>query len=204
MGEINIRRAAGSDIPYLYKICLETGASGKDATADFSDPWLIGQYYAAPYLFYPDALAFAAEEAALPQGYILSAPDSAAFYHWMETVWLHPLRVRYGKAFAEKSSTTSREKEIAWLINTDQHSMISPYETEYPAHLHIDLLPGLQGKGAGRRLINTLFDELRRRKVPGLHLGVAKDNEGAIAFYKKMNFSVLEEHQWGRTLGIKL
>ena len=26
---------------------------------------------------------------------------------------------------------------------------------EYPAHLHIDLLPGVQGSGYGRRLIDT-------------------------------------------------
>ena len=31
-----------------------------------------------------------------------------------------------------------------------------PYSQGYPAHLHIDLLPELQGQGWGRRLIDTL------------------------------------------------
>ena len=40
----------------------------------------------------------------------------------------------------------------------------------YPAHLHIDLLPELQGQGMGRRLIDTLraalADARRGRRAP--------------------------------------
>jgi len=76
-----------------------------------------------------------------------------------------------------------------------------PWLTDYPAHLHIDLLPGIQGKGQGRILINTLFNELVQKGVSGLCLGVGSSNLGAIAFYRKMGFSVLEEHEWGFTMG---
>ena len=64
---------------------------------------------------------------------------------------------------------------------------------EYPAHMHIDLLPRLQGQGLGRALIETLADALRERGVPGLHLGVSTENPGAIAFYHRVGFVTLEE-----------
>ena len=60
---------------------------------------------------------------------------------------------------------------------------------EYPAHLHIDLLPRLQGRGVGRRLVDTLLDALRRRGVPGVHLGVDAANTRAIGFYEHVGFA---------------
>ena len=57
---------------------------------------------------------------------------------------------------------------------------------EYPAHLHVNLLPPLQGRGVGRRLLETLFDALV--DVPGVHLGVAPRNARAAAFYLHNGF----------------
>ncbi len=64
-----------------------------------------------------------------------------------------------------------------------------PYGDAYPAHLHIDLLPELQGQGWGRRLIEILIERLRERGVPGLHLAASTDNAGALAFYPRVGFT---------------
>src|SRR5690606_2707699 len=45
--------------------------------------------------------------------------------------------------------------------------------TTHPAHLHIDLLPQLQRRGLGSRLLDTLRAALADRGVPGVHLGYA-------------------------------
>jgi hypothetical protein len=37
------------DQGHLYRICLQTGDHGTDATAQFRDPDLLGHVYAAPY-----------------------------------------------------------------------------------------------------------------------------------------------------------
>ena len=57
---------------------------------------------------------------------------------------------------------------------------------EFPAHLHIDILANLQGKGAGKALMKRLFEHLKKNSVPGVHLGVDGANENAIGFYKKI------------------
>lgn len=60
-----------------------------------------------------------------------------------------------------------------------------PYAEDYPAHLHIDLLPECQHQGIGSRLIKTLADHLRRQRIKGLMLNVANDNKNALRFYEK-------------------
>jgi len=119
----------------------------------------------------------------------------------MEEQWLPPLRKQYPKPFPPARS--KKEEEIIGLIHERKFPVDineQPWLADYPAHLHIDLLPVIQGKGQGRVLLDALFDELVRKGVPGLHLGVGSGNQGAIAFYKKMGFSVLEEQDWGFTL----
>jgi ribosomal protein S18 acetylase RimI-like enzyme len=200
--EINIRRAVLSDLPYFYEICLKTGDEGKDASALFFDQYLLGHYYAAPYLVCQSGICFAAEYEYRPQGYIVAVPDTASFKQWMEEQWLPPLRKRYPRPFPPARS--KKEKEIIGFIHKRQFPIDiaeQSWLTDYPAHLHIDLLPGLQGKGQGRLLMDNLFNELARKGVSGLHLGVGSSNSGAVAFYKKMGFSVLEEHEWGFTMG---
>ena len=63
MNEITptIRNVNLSDIPYIYDICLKTGLSGKDATKEYSDPYILGQCYAAPYVHFEPNLCFVVE-----------------------------------------------------------------------------------------------------------------------------------------------
>jgi len=216
-----IRPATQSDIPYLYKICIETGDSGKDASALFHDPWLLGQYYAAPYLFHDISLCFIAEENLVPKGYILGTADTAAFNRWFETEWLPPLRRRYpAPASAPEPAVTAvpasapaplfRSETERALIATIHNPVTAPdpafkpWIAEHPAHLHIDLLPDLQGKGCGRTLLETLLAALAARACPGIHLGVSGTNTGAIGFYKKTGFTVLEEEEWGLIMGKRI
>lgn len=200
---ILIRQAIESDVPYLYKICLETGDSGNDATELFSDPWLIGHYYAAPYLFHDKTLCFVAQEDRIPKGYIIATADTNSFNAWFESSWLPELRLRYPKTDPERHITLQEEKLIIRL-----HETVLPFDetehpwiAEYPAHLHIDLLPEIQGKGCGRALMDTLFSALASRGCPGLHLGVSAANKRAISFYKHLGFVVLEEDTWGLMMG---
>jgi GNAT superfamily N-acetyltransferase len=203
MSDTIIRRAALSDLPYLYEICLKTGDAGKDASAIFNDPYLMGQYYAAPYLIFPAGICFVVEYEYRPQGYIIAAPNTDNFNRWLEETWLPLLRTRYPRPFPPHIIRSEQEGRILASIH-DCHfpdTDDKPYLKEYPTHLHIDLLPSLQGKGCGRTLINTLCAELARLNIPGVHLGVGTKNQGAISFYQKMNFSVLREEDWGLIMG---
>ena len=67
-----IRKSCLQDLPYIYEICLKTGASGKDATELFNDKNMLGSYYAAPYIVNSPKDCFVVVENGLVCGYILS------------------------------------------------------------------------------------------------------------------------------------
>jgi ribosomal protein S18 acetylase RimI-like enzyme len=201
---IRIRPAVYSDIPYLYEICLKTGDSGKDASTLFNDPHLLGQYYAAPYLFYDISLCFIAENDLTPEGYIIATADTRAFNTWLEKEWLPPLRTRYPQPYPQERLLSPMEGSVRSRLHGSHSPVADPWQDTYPAHLHIDLLPSLQGKGSGRALMETLFEKLTSIGCPGIQLGVSGTNIGAIGFYKKLGFAVLEEKDWGLQMGKKV
>jgi ribosomal protein S18 acetylase RimI-like enzyme len=186
MDEIAIRPAVAEDRPSLYEICRLTGDAGTDASGLYDDPDLLGTVWVGPYLVLEPDLAFVAVDAAGVAGYVLGAADTAAFEAACEERWWPDLRRRYPEPPASGDLTPDEELH-KWI----HHPPPTPDSVlaEYPAHLHIDLLPRLQGRGVGRRLVNTLLDVLRRSGVPGVHLGVDAANTRAIGFYEHLGFA---------------
>jgi len=194
-----IRQAELCDLPYLYEICLKTGADGKDGTPFFTDPYMVGQYFAAPYVHYDRESCFVASLAGVPKGYIIGALDTEDYYRWLEETWLPPLR----KVFPPQDPQgTPQEAFLSRMIH--EPPQFPQSLKDYPSHLHIDLLPDLQGMGMGRKLMETFIESLKVRKSPGLHLGVSRKNSGAVAFYEKMGFKVLQSDADSLVLGRKL
>lgn len=106
---------------------------------------------------------------------------------------------------------TFREQYVDRLDNEDlkafcRGTMNSPlqYASEYPAHLHIDILPEYQRIGIGSKLMDTLVQHLRGKRIPGLMLCVAPDNMKGRQFYNKYGFHVLTETQHEVVMGIRL
>jgi ribosomal protein S18 acetylase RimI-like enzyme len=185
-----IRTYEPADERTLFEICLLTGDSGADATASYRDPRLLGEVYVGPYLRHPAAVALVGVDDAGVAGYVLGVPDTVAFEQWCERSWWPPLRARYPLGTFPAESADDR---IVRLIHTPPTA--SPDVVErYPAHLHIDLLPRLQGRGDGRRLLTTLLDALAAAGAPGIHLGVSRANPRAIGFYQHMGFAEVQAY----------
>ena len=58
----------------------------------------------------------------------------------------------------------------------------------FPSHLHINLLPRIQGQDVGRRLIDRWLATVRKMGSTGAHLGVNTANARAIGFYRRFGF----------------
>lgn len=66
---------------------------------------------------------------------------------------------------------------------------IGPYDT-HSFKLHkLYVLPGVQGKGAGRQLLHFAMDKAKDQKASRLILNVNRQN-AALHFYKKMGFEI--------------
>ncbi len=195
----HIRPYMPADLPHLYRVCLLTGDSGADASQLYRDPELLGHFYAAPYAVCEPDLTFVLTDEQGVCGYVLGCRDSFMFAAWMEAHWLPPLRQKYP---LPPENDTSRDAAMIRLIHKGY--VPSSLSNEYPAHLHIDLLPRAQGQGLGRKLMEVFLNRLRELGIPGVHLGVGRRNVGAVAFYERMGFVRLLEFPWGYEYGLRL
>ena len=78
-----------------------------------SSSQLLGHLWAGPYLAFPDAVTRVIHDDHGVAGYCLAVPDTAAFEHWLDTVWLPPLRERLPLG----SGTTGADRALVERIH---------------------------------------------------------------------------------------
>ncbi|WP_336755956.1 GNAT family N-acetyltransferase [Pantoea sp. USHLN298] len=179
-----IRPATPADYPALYRICLETADAGGDARALYSDPDYPGQRFAVPYARFAPDFAFVLESAGEVVGYVVAAPDTRAFEAQLETQWWPLLQQHYQQ---RRADAPLDDKILDAIRHPDRAA--DALVTQWPAHLHINLLPAAQKGGWGRKMIEHELAALRAAGVSGVHLGVSLQNEQVCAFYQRMGFT---------------
>jgi len=177
---MSIRPAVPEDCLAIARICLLTGDNGDDATGLFCDDAALADVFALPYLAGPGGFALVWDEGDGVVGYVLGTSDTVGFQEWFSDVW-----------WPQRATREPRTDGDAWLLPdaADPRRTLGSVVGEYPAHLHIDLLPSAQGRGAGRALIEAACSLLADRGVPGVHLVAAAANAGAVAFYPRVGFA---------------
>ncbi|QYH34932.1 GNAT family N-acetyltransferase [Salinibacterium sp. M195] len=194
----HIRPARLHDLPGTYRACLHTSDAGGDGSALYQNPDLLGHIYVGPYIVGEPHFAFVIADDHGVAGYVLGTPDTRVFEAWQEREWWPALRAAYPMAGGD----TLDDELIAQI-----HTPVTAPDTvvaNYPAHLHIDLLPRVQGRGLGRVMLETLFEALRAGGVSGIHLDVGEDNHNAIAFYRHLGFAELARGTDSIYLGMEL
>ena len=198
---ITIRPYQPADEPVIIDITFKTGFKGEDLTGrDYcEDARLWYLIFIAYYARREPAHFFVAVE---PQedrliGFICGSPDTltqeAQFRRWMVprialhlfgyTIWRHSRSFKTVLGMASQfSSRTEQSKN-------------DPIITQYPAHLHINVLPGYQSMGTGTRLMQHFEKYMRDLGAGGLHLSTTNKNHKAVPFYDKMGFSVVFESE---------
>jgi GNAT superfamily N-acetyltransferase len=156
-----IRPYQACDRAATYGICLKTGDGGQDATHLHGDPQLLGHVYAGPYLAHAPRYCFVVEDGAGVGGYIVGTAGTHAFEETLAREWWPPLRGRYRDP--GKLARTPDER-MQRLIHKPQRTP-SRIAAPYPAHLHIDLLPRLQGRGLGKRLLDCWRAAVGSRRI---------------------------------------
>ena len=200
MTKPQLRPYEPADSDACYEICLRTAYNGADATGRHTDPRIVGDVWVGPYLERWPEYAFVVEDEEGVGGYIVGAPDTDAHDEWIESEWMAPLRKRYPQGAFPVGSA---DADCVDLIHTPPRP---PAEivAAYPAHLHIDLLPRVQGHGLGGALMSALFGQLRDVGVPAIHLGCSPENTNAIAFYRHLGFEdLMGGFLWGRSTDLR-
>ena len=93
---------------------------------------------------------------------------------------------------------------VGRLIAADTVKTPGKFSSDYPAHLHINILPEYQRQGLGMKLLDKLKDELRSSGVKGVMLCAGKGNEKGINFYRKSGFDEIGTDASCIAFGMKL
>lgn len=182
-----IRRYRSDDLVALRKICVRTGAAGGDATGRWSSDELLPDLFLEPYVTASPEWTWVVDEGDGPLGYLVAVPSTRRFVNW----WQHKWTPWFTERYPAPEEPYSAEEQLVQR-GYDPGTLLVPEVDEYPAHLHIDLLPSAQGRGYGRALIeNVLIPSLAKAGVPGVHLGVEARNLAARGFYTAVGFEEL-------------
>lgn len=190
-GRVTVRPYRRSDDDGLAAVCLATADDGSDASSTYRNPGLPGAVYAVPYVRFEPDLCLVVDDGT-PEGrvsgYVLGTSDTVAFEQWCERAWWPGVRQRYPVQDQPEGSADHRLASMA-----DQPSRSPASLTDrYPAHLHVDLLPHVQGQGFGRRLLEGFLASAASAGAGGVHLGVSPSNERATGFYGRLGFHLVE------------
>jgi ribosomal protein S18 acetylase RimI-like enzyme len=144
--------------------------------------------FAAPYAFLEPDLTFVVDNGERAVGYVLGTADTVRFVEEYRSTWLPGLVERYP---APSGPPRTPSEAMIELMHWPER-MIIPALADYPAHLHIDLLPEYQRSGHGRALIHTFLNALRQKGVAAVHLGMVTANTAARAFYDRVGFHEIQ------------
>lgn len=183
----------------MYEICRLTGPVDSDGNLVFGHPKLLGEIYLGPYIALQPDLAFVAVDDDGVAGYVVGALDTAEFEDTCDRAWWPGKQAEYPEyAFRHRT-----EERLVRRIHNPERTPASLIE-RYPSHLHIDLLPRLQGRGCGGILMKRLLVALREAGSAGVHLGVGAGNQSAIGFYEHVGFTIVSRNDLALTMALPL
>jgi GNAT superfamily N-acetyltransferase len=130
------------------------------------------------------------EDEAGVAGYVVGVLDTRAFEAELEKRWWPTLRPLYADPSGTPPAGWTADEVRGWQIH---HPRAAPEHVAgpYPSHMHINLLPRLQGRGLGRALIDTWLSRVKALGSTGAHLGVDPANARAMRFYPAVGWRAL-------------
>ena len=203
---VSIRPATTADSAALSYICLVTADAGNSAADLHTASELPGVMYAEPYVHMPEAFGFVMVDSAKADdgrggvvGYVLSTWDTYAYETSLRELWFPKYQAKYPLSAASNDPVPDdAPPHLRDLTPNDKHYIRTIHNPPSsgavnlafsPAHLHIDILPGYQRQGWGKRMIGQVVKYLREEKgLDGLWLGLDPRNSNARKFYYRIGF----------------
>jgi GNAT superfamily N-acetyltransferase len=188
---LRIRPFCADDLDALYRISLATGHAGGDASHLYADPMLMGHIYSAPYALLEPQLALVVEDGTGVAGFAVGTTDTVAWERRLEQNWWPALRQRHAMPAEADAAAWTPDQRRAVMIHRPP---VTPpiVALSHPAHLHLNLLPCLQGHGIGTRLFDQWRSLARALGATALHVAVNRANIGAASFWRKMGFADMD------------
>lgn len=183
----SVRPYRESDRARVQQICLDNAgcANASDDTKKYTLIMYCNYYIEQE----PQNCFVAVDESDEPVGYILCCEN----YDNYERV--------FSEVYLPQAAAISAKRYVDAKMDMLTHSM---FRESYKCHFHIDVDENYQNAGLGTALIRALKTRLRKRRIESLMLVCDRQNERAVAFYKKNGFKPLIETKFGLAMGLDL
>lgn len=178
-----------TDLDALYAISLATGLAGGDAAHLYEDRTLVGHIYSAPYACLEPDLALVVEDSVGVAGFAVGAADTESWEARLEREWWPHLRTRHPDPEGASNDWTADQKRCSMIHHPERTP--TNIAQEYPAHMHLNLLPRLQHQGCGALLFEAWLEIARGRGAPAVHVGINRANVRALQFWIRRGFQSL-------------
>jgi ribosomal protein S18 acetylase RimI-like enzyme len=130
-------------------------------------------------------------------GYCIGAADTTSFaQRWRDvfTPTIDPKLVPHPNIQTDDLQMEREDtRHFRKAVYEADCSMLQPWPQmleQYPAHLHIDILPEYQRKGWGSVLMQKFLDITKSMGANGVHLDMLLSNTSARVFYERVGFQV--------------
>lgn len=185
---MKVRKMTAVDIPQAEYICIETADEKLISSEEKKQTTLLlyNRYYTRAEI---DNCFVLTDESDKTVGYILCAEN---YRQYKKDFLKNELRQLF------KINLSAVFEGLACVMGN------RIFAKNYPAHMHIDILPKYQGKGYGTMLLNTLIHHLKSKNIIALMLIVDSHNQNAVRFYKKNNFKQVKQLTNAIVMGVKL
>jgi ribosomal protein S18 acetylase RimI-like enzyme len=188
MSTVVVRPYDPVDRPNVRSVCFQTGYMGEPVDWQWRDAESFADVFSGYYTDREPESAQVVELDGEVAGYLLGCLDSRTAWNPASVVLRHVMR----RGIAFRPGTAG----FLWRSGRDTlHDLVRRHpppsavlDSRWPAHLHINLLPGARGKGAGGTMVHRWLDTLRSHNVAGCHLETLAENVAAIAFFDAMGF----------------
>ncbi|OAF18377.1 GNAT family N-acetyltransferase [Bradyrhizobium neotropicale] len=187
---MRIRPVRDADLDALYAISLATGSAGADAGHLYQDDRLLGHIYSAPYARLAPDLALVVEDEAGVAGFAVGAIDTEDWEARLDREWWSDLRRRYPDPTGAPGDWTADQRRCAMIHHPERTP--TNIAQDYPAHIHLNLLPRLQQQGLGTRLLQAWLELAHERCARAVHVGVNRANARALEFWARQSFQPLQ------------
>ncbi|KAF3915614.1 hypothetical protein ABW21_db0208190 [Orbilia brochopaga] len=189
----------GKDAAALFVVCQKTvGPELRVGTPNQIAPYI----WEVPYVHLCPEYCFVIDDGnGTAVGYVVCAPDNRTFARRFREEYLPTLESLdpiLKKPPMEPPADWSKDLTLGVLqcLYTPEdllHAVCPRLVEEYPAHLHIDILPEYQRMGLGRQLMENLWAKLKQERIPGVHLIMDSRSVDAENFYLAVGYNRFDE-----------
>ena len=185
---MEIRPYDPRDRAAVRRICHATGYMGEPVDWLWRDADSFADMFSGYYTDAEPQSALVAELDGEVRGYLLGCADTRLA--WNPAAVFARQVVRRGIAL-RPGTAGFVWRSFADIAGDALHRRLPPstvYDERWPAHLHIDLLPAIRGRGVGATLVRRWLQTLQAAGVAGCHLETLGENDAAIAFFESAGF----------------